>query len=152
MITSGKELFDAIMSEMGLSVDPYSYYIIDTDFNIRLEFGNKILKLNLFGNIHLEPNEMSFNPLSDLNVMKGVFDYYLDKLNQLGENYFPVHYPNQHPNRQTSLTAVRGDMAQFTTRPYSNMILCYCEMIFLISGTTGIDLTCLDSTDYRIRI
>lgn len=93
-----------------------------------------------------------FDPFNNKNIMKFLFDLYIDmNSDEDGPSmmgYYKVFLPHGDPRSQ--LHMILTDRTEYTTRPYINVSLQYMELIdFLMFGEARYDYTYLERFFWR---
>lgn len=143
------EIIRKLMYEIGLDINKYNI-IIDQDTNQPIMMGGKFLKYSFNNKVKLDRDkDIYFNPLTNLNLMKNLFSYYLSKLEN--ENiYFPVYFLLPNETRDKQCIVLRNGTYEIKSNYYKNIILAYLEIIFKIKGG-NIDFTYLDKGDRNVN-
>lgn len=132
-----------ILNMLGMAAND-DYTIYDLETRSRIYIYSKALKTHIDGVYpFITNNDILFQPLFDLKLMKYLFQYRLDLLGKMGE-YYPFYYFEYNKNNSACLVIKDedGDIA-FRTRYYTNEILRYIEALYLLNYENA-DFSLLD--------
>lgn len=120
--------------------------IYDQDYNNILKFNGKSLKVPINGRLSINPKyEIEFNPLNNPKLMGRLFEYYLQKLNQVDGRYILIYYYVSDPivNGRMAIEVKEGDTV-YRSKYYYNECLRLLDIILTLGGYTNIDYTIYD--------
>lgn len=147
-----KELTELLIKEIGLDVDKNGF-IIDQDYGNQIIINGKKLKYCIDNVLRINPvKEIEFNPMKNSKLMYKLFLYYLEKLNEYEDRYFPTFYsiPGKNNNYgKFSMCATENNGYTYETRYYYNECLRYLELILIIGGYTNIDFSNYDYNEMK---
>lgn len=136
------ELLYKLMNEVGLSVDD-QYNLVDQDYGTVVFLNGKVIKAARNG---LEPfvsrQEVYFNPIENVKLMRMLFQYYIKKLNVFDNKYFPLFYPISNDKGMGGFE-IKNDKEIYRSNYYNNECLRYIDLIFRMSGE-NVDLSSFD--------
>lgn len=128
------ELEYKLLMEIGLDIDT-EHRLVDQDFGTFVFFNGKHIKAKRNG---IEPfinkHTVYFDPVGNVKFMRQLFQYYINKINQLDGVYFPVFFPIFNQENRTGCIEMKNEEGSFRSEYYHNETLRYIDMIFRISG------------------
>lgn len=137
-----EDLTYKIMQEIGLEVDKYGR-VIDQDTNGIVQYRGKIMKIQKDENTYIGRKDIRFDPANDQKMMNHLFGYYVDKLQNSGEQYVSAYYPVSNSGK--SAVEVKGDNNIIKSKYYNNSSLGYVDAIMRLNGDDNVDLSQFDS-------
>ena len=138
----------SLCSKVGLQKDLHTGNMCLEDDNgdlIVLDYKGKFLRFPLDCYNSLFNDWIMFDPLYNKNVMKFIFDVFIDNFKD--SVYLASYYKvfGKTMNSKSRLTALLSDGNSYSTREYYNPSLQYMEIIdFLLFGVANIDYSYLD--------
>lgn len=147
-----KEMYYNLFLEIGLSINNDNY-IYDQDNGIILKYKDKYMKLSFNNEVYAGKNDIVFDPSTNYNLMIMIFGYYMEKelangndigyIAQFTEEEFKRTKENKK-ERYRQRAVVRTKNGDICSNYYYNLYLALIEIIFIISGNDGYDLSNFD--------
>lgn len=136
-----------ICDKFGLTRDPIDGNMYMEDENgdkTLLKYNDKVLRFPIDCANSPFSDWVEFDPLFDRNVLKFLFDIYVDSTDDdvTMRQYYKIFCPD---GIHSQLHMLLSDGSEYTTRPYINTSLQYMELIdYLLFGEARTDYSYLD--------
>lgn len=141
------ELEYELLLAIGLSVDS-NCNLIDQDYGTIVYLNGKNIKAKRGA---IEPfirrTDVYFDPVNNVKLMRTLFQYFINKINDLDNRYFSVFFPVFKDNGSTAIE-IKSETESFRSDYYYNESLRYIDLIFKISGYEYVDMK---KYDFKVR-
>lgn len=136
-----------LLLAIGLSVDT-NHNLIDQDYGTIIYLNGKNIKSNR-GTIEpfIRKTDVYFDPINNVKLMRTLFQYFINKINDLDNRYFSVFFPVYKDNGLISIE-IKSELESFKSDYFYNESLRYIDLIFKISGYNFIDVK---QYDFKVR-
>lgn len=136
-----------LLLTIGLSVDT-NHNIIDQDYGTIVYLNGKNIKAKR-GSVEpfIRKTDIYFDPLNNMKLMRSLFQYFINKINDLDNRYFSVFFPVYGDNGLVSVE-IKSETESFKSDYFYNESLRYIDLIFKISGYDHINLK---PYDFKVR-
>lgn len=141
------ELEYQLLLAIGLSVD-VNHNLIDQDYGTIVYLNGKNIKAKR-GSIEpfIRKTDVYFDPINNVKLMRTLFQYFINKINNLDNRYFSVFFPVSKENGLISIE-IKSELECFKSDYFYNESLRYIDLIFKISGYDYINIK---QYDFKVR-